>query len=510
MRNRHRGQHHALRGERGCGRPITDGTTHGTNPSAAAESALPEGAQFIGRGQPVFKAGAGVVLVGRMPKASVSKAQPRKRAAYSATQWQKAISHLGRAMASKLSLDAVFREFAVGIKGYIPYDRLMINRLDPQSRVAGLFLLSSVPQDSLDADPEFSERGGSVTDRVVREHKTFIREDSAAQREFETDEYLSQMGFRSYICLPLVCWDRVVGSFHVASNKAKAYGKRESAFLESVAEWLAIAMENARFFQQTHRLLEEQGVLHQLTAEINVLDLDALLQRLTKEVLNIFKADCAFVRLREADGSYRIRAISGLDLPPYHEASLENQVNTASLVQERQPLFIRDLRQQGPSAGSRTVVETFGFRSYLGVPILLKGEGIGALVVLSRTVKDFTERDVFFLQQLAAEAAVAIHHALLFEELKRLNDDLERANRETSQFRARLAHEVRTPLSVITGLLEIMNMGTTGSLTDQQKAALSKIHDQCEALLRLLNDLLNFSRLKAGAIPVEISPVIMD
>lgn len=444
-----------------------------------------------------------------MARASVTKAQPRKRAAYSAIQWQKAISHLGRAMASKLSLDAVFREFAAGVKGYIPYDRLMISRVDPQNKITGLFLLSPLPQDSLDADPEFSQRTESVADRVVREHKAFIREDTSVEQEFETDEYLNRMGFRSYISLPLVCSDRVVGSLHVASNKAKAYGKRESAFLESVAEWLAIAMENARFFQQTHRLLEEQGVLHQLTSEINMLNLDALLQRLTKEILNIFKSDCAFVRLHEADGSYRIRAISGLDLPPYHEASLENQVNTSALIQERRPLLIRDLRQHEASARKRTVVETFGFRSYLGVPILLKGEGIGALVVLSRTVKDFTERDVFFLQQLAAEAAVAIHHALLFEELRRLNDDLERANQESSQFLARLAHEFKTPLTVITGLLEIMNMGTAGSLTDQQKAALGKIHDQCEALVRLLNDLLNLSRIRAGAIPVEVSPVIM-
>lgn len=444
-----------------------------------------------------------------MAKVSITKAQPRKRAAYSAIQWQTVMSHLARAMASKLSLDAVFRELAAGIKGHIPYDRLMISQVDPQNKATGLFLLSPSSEDSLEADPEFSQRGESVTDRVVRKQKIFIREDTSAQQEFETDAYLHRMGFRSYVSLPLVCWERVVGSLHVASNKAKAYGKRESAFLEPVAEWLAIAMENARFFQQTHRLLEEQGVLHQLTSEINVLDLDALLQRLTKEVLNIFKADCAFVRLREADRSYRIRAISGVELPPYHEASLENQVNTSSLIQKCRPLIIRDLRRQEGSARKRTVVETLGFRSYLGVPIVLKGEGIGALVVLSRTVKDFTERDIFFLQQLAAEAAVAIHHALLFEELKRLNDDLERANQDSSQFLARLAHELRTPLTVITGLLEIMNMGTTGRLTDQQKAALSKIHDQCEALLRLLNDLLNLSRIKAGAIPVEVSPVNM-
>lgn len=457
----------------------------------------------------VPKSARGVVNYG-MARASITKAAQRKRTADSNLQWQKTISHLGRAMVSKLSLDAVFREFAAGIKGHVPYDRLAIGRVDPQDKLTGLFLISPFPQDSLDDDPEFSSREEKVNQWVLRERKPFTREDTSAGQQFETDERLKRMGFRSYINLPLVFWDRTVGILHLASNKTKAYGKRESAILESVAEWLAIAMENARFFQQTHRLLEEQGVLQQLTSEINVLDLDALLQRLTKEVLNIFKADCAFVRLREPDGSFRIRAISGTELPPYHEASLESQAPSSSLIKERRPLLIRDLKQHNASGPKGAVVESLGFRSYLGVPIVLKGEGIGALVVLSRSVKEFTERDVFFLQQLAAEAAVAIHHALLFEELKRLNGDLERANKESSQFLARLAHELKTPLTVITGLLEVMNMGATGALTEHQKVSLSKIQDQCQTLLRMLNDLLNLSRIKAGAIPLEISPVIID
>lgn len=444
-----------------------------------------------------------------MARGSITKATTRKRSASPTLQWQKAISQLGRAMTSKLSLDAVCREFAAGIKGYIPNDRVMISRVNPQDKVAGLFLISSFPQDSLDSDPEFAQRGESVTEWVVRERKPFIREDTSAERKFDTDEHLKLMGFRSYISVPLVFWERVIGSFQIASNKARAYGKQELNFLESVAEWLAIAMENARFFQQTHRLLEEQGVLHQLTAEINVLDLDALLQRLTKEILNIFRTDCAFVRLREPDGSFRIRAISGMDLPPYQEASLESQVQSSSLIKDCRPLLIRDLRDRDPSLPKGTAVETLGFRSYLGVPIVLKDERIGALVVLNRTIKDFSERDIFFLQQLAAEAAVAIHHAVLFAELKRLNDDLERANQESSQFLARLAHELKTPLTVITGILEVMNMGTTGELSDKQKSALGKIQEQSRALLRMLNDLLNLSRIKAGAIPLDITPMIV-
>lgn len=445
-----------------------------------------------------------------MTKISIAKGAARKRNLYSSLQWQKAISQLGRAMASKLSLDAVFREFAAGIKGHIPYDRLLVSRVDPQNRIRRIFILSPIAKDTLDAPADLYGNGRSVTEWVVQERKPLVREDTAVQREFETDERLHGLGFHSYISLPLIYWDRVVGSFHVACKRTGAYGEREVAFLQSVAEWLAIAMENARFFQETHRLLEEQGVFHQVTSQINILDLDSLLQRLTNELTNIFKADCAFVRLREPDGSFRMRAVSGTQATAFREARSPSPGERSSwIVENRKPLLIRDIRREDSSISEGTSLIRLGFRSYLGVPILLKDEAIGTLVVLSKSVKDFTDRDTFFLQQLAAEAEVAIHHALLFDELKRLNQDLQRATQHKSQFLARLAHEFKTPLNVITGILDIMKLGVTGPLSEKQKSALGKIQDQSHALVKMVTDLLNLSRIEAGTIPVEVSTFSM-
>lgn len=445
-----------------------------------------------------------------MTRISIAKGAARKRNLYSSLQWQKTIAQLGRAMASKLSLDAVFREFAAGIKGHIPYDRLLISRVDPQNRIRRIFILSPGAKDTLDAPADLYGKGKSVTEWVVQERKPFVREDTALQREFETDERLHGLGLHSYISMPLIYWDRVVGSFHVACKRAGAYGERELAFLQSVAEWLAIAMENARFFQETHRLLEEQGVLHQVTSQIHILDLDSLLQRLTNELANIFKADSTFVRLREPDGSFRIRAASGTRISEFRGARRPSPRGRSSwIVENRKPLLIRDIRREDSSITAGTSLIRLGFRSYLGVPILLKDEAIGTLVVLSKSVKDFTDRDIFFLQQLAAEAAVAIHHALLFDELKRLNRDLERATLHKSQFLARLAHEFKTPLNVVTGILDIMNLGVTGPLSEKQISALGKIRDQSHALQKMVTDLLNLSRIEAGTIPVEVGTFSM-
>ena len=275
---------------------------------------------------------------------STSKVQTMKQTIDSASQWQKAIAQLGRAMASNLDLKVIFQEFVSGIKDYIPYDRVLINQVDAQGKISRLFLLSSLAEDKLENTSVSYERGGTVTEWVVRERRPFIREDTLAQSEFETDERLSRLGFRSYISIPLIYSKRVVGSFHIACKEPKAYGERESAFLMSVAEWLAIAID----------------------------------------------------------------------------------------------------------------------------------------------------------------------HAMLFDELKRLNRNSEKATQNKSQFFSRLSHEMRTPLSVIIGLIDCMNLGAFGSLNQEQKSILEKIHRQSQTLLKMVNDVLNLSRIEAGAFPLEISTFPMD
>lgn len=203
-----------------------------------------------------------MVKIGMVKAASAHG--PKRSPVNFTLRWQSAISRLGRAMASKLSLDAVFREFVAGIKPHIPCDRIVIHRVGAQNSISRAFVLSSLPDDTLETPSDLYNHGRTVTEWVVRQRRAFIRQDTSVEREFETDERLARAGIGSYVSVPLIYQDRVVGSFHVAAKKPRSYSKRELAFLQSVAEWLAIAMEKARLFQEIHRLLEEQGVIHEV------------------------------------------------------------------------------------------------------------------------------------------------------------------------------------------------------------------------------------------------------
>jgi signal transduction histidine kinase len=96
----------------------------------------------------------------------------------------------------------------------------------------------------------------------------------------------------------------------------------------------------------------------------------------------------------------------------------------------------------------------------------------------------------------------------LEDALRRARDAADAANRAKGAFLATMSHELRTPLNAISGHVQLLEMGLHGAVTDAQQDALGRVQRAQRHLLRLINDILNFARLEAGAVAfaVERSP----
>jgi PAS domain S-box-containing protein len=90
------------------------------------------------------------------------------------------------------------------------------------------------------------------------------------------------------------------------------------------------------------------------------------------------------------------------------------------------------------------------------------------------------------------------------ESARALADD---ANRAKSEFLASMSHELRTPLNAIAGYLDLLSMGIHGPVTDAQVGAMARIKRNQEVLLSLINDVLNFAKLEAGRLKIEMAEV---
>jgi K+-sensing histidine kinase KdpD len=99
----------------------------------------------------------------------------------------------------------------------------------------------------------------------------------------------------------------------------------------------------------------------------------------------------------------------------------------------------------------------------------------------------------------ANQAAIALEHARLFQQLKEKATQLEAVSRHKSQFLASMSHELRTPLNAIIGFSEVLLDPSLGALTDAEREEfLTNILTSGKHLLRLINDVLDLSKVEAG------------
>ena len=151
----------------------------------------------------------------------------------------------------------------------------------------------------------------------------------------------------------------------------------------------------------------------------------------------------------------------------------------------------------------------------------------GELVGFAKVTRDLTQRRASELQavenarRIAAEEALRIAAEMrsteladLLDQTRRQAEEIERrrseadvANRTKTEFLAAMSHELRTPLNAIAGYVQLLMLGVRGPLTAEQAGDLARIQRSQQHLLSLINDILNFSRLEAGAVTYEIGPV---
>jgi signal transduction histidine kinase len=119
---------------------------------------------------------------------------------------------------------------------------------------------------------------------------------------------------------------------------------------------------------------------------------------------------------------------------------------------------------------------------------------------------DAQMREVARLQQRAAalETELVRREQLLARE-QRVRQEAEAANRAKSEFLALMSHELRTPLNAIGGYVELLELGVRGPLTEAQRDDLVRIKKSQRHLLAMINEVLNYTRIEAGAMRYELA-----
>ncbi len=340
--------------------------------------------------------------------------------------------------------------------------------------------------------------GRGFAGRVAAERRPVIVDD--VDRADVLNPLLHEKGIRSMVGVPLVVGSHVLGVLHVGSLVQRSFRPDEVELLQLAGDRAAIAIEHARLFEaERNARLRIENVQALTDATLVHLDLAELLDVLLPRIRTILATDtCAVLLLDEERAELLARAAVGI------EEEVEQGVRVpvgrgfaGRIVAEERPVVLDDLEHADVV---NPLLREKGLRSMLGVPLLVAGRPIGVLHVGSLTQRRFTPADTELLQFVAERVALAIARARLHEETLRL-DELK------LNFVALASHELRTPATSVYGVLATL-VGRGDELSPERRAELLQVgYEQADRLRRLLEELLDLSRLDGGAISVDPVPL---
>lgn len=224
---------------------------------------------------------------------------------------------------------------------------------------------------------------------------------------------------RSEMAVPLKMMNRVIGVFDVQSQVVGAFDGHDLIALQTMADQLAIAIENLHLvFEAQRRSQELSGLYNVALATSSILDINVLLEKLYEHIQHLMAPDTFIVALFDSrDDTYSIvYAIENQE--PVHEFldkrySVSEGGLTGWILENRQPLLVRDIDYDSlPIEPIRGVHPVHG---WLGVPLISRSALIGAISVQSFRPNAFDESHQRFLESLAAQFAIAFENARLFE-----------------------------------------------------------------------------------------------
>ena len=342
----------------------------------------------------------------------------------------------------------------------------------------------------------------------------------AAKTEFpDSDGSHSDSGTRTFLSTPMLREGTPIGLINIRRTEVRPFSDKQIKLLETFADQAVIAIENVRLFKElderTNELTRSVGELKALgevgQAVSSTLDLETVLTRIVSHAVQLSGTDGgAIYEYDEPSEEFLLRATDHME----EELITALRANPPRLgdgvvgraAASREPVVVPNiLEERAYAPRMRQMLERFGFRASLAVPLLREDRIIGGLVVRRKSTGEFRPEVIELLKTFATQSVLAIQNARLFREIEDKSRQIEAANRHKSEFLANMSHELRTPLNAIIGFSEVLQERLFGELNEKQAEYTDDILTSGRHLLSLINEILDLSKVEAGRMELELA-----
>lgn len=453
-----------------------------------------------------------------------------------------ALLEVSNALNATLDLDKLMDNLLVQIADVLPYNtaNVMVLRGEQVEIVAA--------------------KGYGEYNSLQRERRYYIRDMKSLRRMMETGEPLiipdtavNDLWFdaegsphvKSWAGAPITVKGELVAFLALNNNKAGSYKPEQEGRLTAFASQAAIAFENARLYEEVNKRVDELTSLYEISQAVtSTLNLEETLTIITESIKQRLGVDAASVGLvSETSDNLWFAAASGKASEFVKGKRIPMGQGVIGWVAKHgKPLTVQNTSKDERYFAEFDDQSGFRAQSIICVPLIAKGQTIGAMEAINKQKGEFDEEDLWLLTRLVGPATTAIDNARLYEQaqqeiierkraeaaleaersqlarrvdertadLQAANAELARAARLKDEFLASMSHELRTPLNAVLGISEALQEGVYGALNEKQISSLGSIEESGRHLLALINDILDLSKVEAGKLNLQIVPVEVE
>jgi GAF domain-containing protein len=410
---------------------------------------------------------------------------------------------------SAFDLQAVFETVAENSVKLCGADRALIFRFDGELlRIAMAYNTAPEFKKFLEQNPIRLGRHSSSA-RAALERRIIHIPDVWADPEY-TYGARDAEAIHTVLSVPILKGDNLLGVMTIYHLEGiRPFTDKQIALVETFADQAAIAIDNVRLLDELRHRTEELGrsvgelrALGEVSQAVNsTLDLETVLSTIVAKAVQLSGTEAGAIYVFDAARSeLRLRATYGMDQELIEALTKQHigleESNVARALTQREPVQIADLKEHALTAVNEIILHA-GFRALLVAPLLRGEELVGTLVVRRRTPGTFAQSTVDLLKTFAAQSAVAIENARLFQDvetslkdLRITQDRLVQTQKLASlgQLTAGIAHEIKNPLNFVNNF-----SGVSAELLDELREALSgvKADDKTRTEITELADTLH-------------------
>ncbi|HTP45148.1 MAG TPA: sigma 54-interacting transcriptional regulator [Candidatus Acidoferrum sp.] len=431
---------------------------------------------------------------------------------------------INNAIITNLTQQALLHAISGALHRVIAFDRCAITLYQPGNDTFRFLavegdLLSDYFREGLE-----DSRSDTCISWVLDHQRLLVRSNLEKEQQYANERRLASEGVQSLCVLPLVFQGKCIGTLSFVSRERDQYSNEDAAFLQEVANQVALAVANMISYEEIaalsarveHTAERNRKLLEVNNAIVTHLNRGDLMHSITEILHRFLPFDGAVITFYVPESDvFRSFALETTISTDYLRAGMEiprTESMVAEIFENQRGRIRRDLEKEQRFANDHRLLE-LGIVSDCIVPLIVGGKSIGTIGIGSRQKSQYSEADMELLQEVANQVALAVANMVSYEEIAQLKARLENEN-------VYLQEEIRTDhnFEEITGnspaLLAVLRKVEQVAPTDSTVLIYGETGTGKELIARAIHDRsarksrplvkVNCSAISAGLVESEL------